>query len=86
MSEYPVVILNYPIEWRAAINTDRFRVLHVAEELETNVVSAFVEGPTENFWVTVMTSETYDPEWSDETVICAVQQWLENNYPPAREQ
>lgn len=84
MSEYPLIILDCPIEWRAAINTDRFRVLHVAEELESQSVTAFIECPTENIWITIMTAENYDPEWSDETVVHAVQAWMMSNYPPAK--
>jgi hypothetical protein len=81
MSDYPLVILPNEVEVQAAVNTNTFRVIQVAENPDEMWVNAFVSGAPQNVWVSVLTPENYFPDWTDDDVVNAVAAWAENTYP-----
>lgn len=83
MSDYPIVKLDFEVEVQSAINTDTFKVLNVAENPDEKWLNAFVAGAPQNTWVSVLTPETYTPNWTDQTITDAVKAWAETNFPPS---
>ncbi len=83
MSDYPIVTLPNEVEVQAAVNTNTFKIIQVAENPDEMWVNAFVAGAPQNVWVSVLTPETYTPDWTDETVIAAVTFWAQTTFPPA---
>lgn len=83
MSDYPIVTLPNEVEVQAAVNTNTFKIIQVAENPDEMWVNAFVAGAPQNTWVSVLTPETYTPDWTDETVVEAVTLWAETTFPPS---
>ena len=85
MSDYPLVTISFDVEVQPAINTNTFRIIQIAENPDEMWVNAFVAGAPQNTWVSVLTPETYTPDWTDETVVEAVTIWAETTFPPSLE-
>ena len=83
MSDYPIVTLPNEVEVQAAVNTNTFKIIQVAENPDEMWVNAFVAGAPQNVWVSVLTPETYTPDWTDETVVESVTLWAETTFPPS---
>ena len=83
MSDYPLVILPNEVEVQPAVNTNTFKVVQVAENPDEMWVNAFVSGPPQNVWVSVLTPENYFPNWTNDDVSAAVTAWAEITFPPA---
>ena len=83
MSDYPIITLPNEVEVQAAVNTNTFKIIQVAENPDEMWVNAFVSGAPQNVWVSVLTPETYTADWTDDTVIAAVTLWAQTTFPPA---
>ena len=84
MSDYPVIKISAAVEVQPPIITDTFRVISVAENPDEKWVNVFVSGAAQNVWVNVLNSENYFPNWTDEDVEIAVNNWALSTFPLAK--
>lgn len=77
---YPNINIDREIVIKEASVTSTARILHVMEDFVDHTVSAYVELGLIQAWVTVLTSETYFSDWSDEDVSSAVMLWINEKY------
>lgn len=84
MSDYPVIKISAAVEVQPPITTDTFHVLSVAENPDEKWVNVFVSGAAQNVWVNVLNSENYFPNWTDEDVEIAVNNWALSTFPLAK--
>ena len=78
---YPDVIIPVAYIGQTAYESTDIKILQVSDDVVARTVKAFCQlgdNPSFKYWVEVMNNETYNPDWSNDTVNAAVLAYFVN--------
>jgi hypothetical protein len=63
-----------------AITSSIFHVVQIAENPTEQWVNAFVSDGVQQFWITILDSSTYHPDWNDQDITNSILAYISKNY------